>query len=341
MNILKKCLKVIIAGIVSIMIINLLLCLYEIVPIHIENSKGNTDYVWEPNSVWINATEGLSFGKYDANGYNNISVVDNPDIIVLGSSHMEGNQVMQDENAAYLLSEKLKDKYSVYNMSIAGHNFYKVCQYLPANLELYENAPKAVIIETDIVDLTQEKVDQVLSSSVKRTQSYSTGIISKLQKIPFVRDLYFQLEEGLFDLFMSGNSSASISDETDSYSEMQVEEDAYEELFSYLSKLEQQYKTQIIICYHPTGELEEDGFISFNSDGYLKAFSDYADKYDISFIDMTDSFEEMYYKDNEVAHGFCTGELETGHLNKYGHAALADEIYNKIIELEENRELCQ
>ena len=52
--------------------------------------------------------------------------------------------VMQDENAAYLLSQKFIDKYSVYNMGIAGHNFFKVCQYIPANLKLYEKIKEEI-----------------------------------------------------------------------------------------------------------------------------------------------------------------------------------------------------
>ena len=56
---------------------------------------------------------------------------------------------------------------------------------------------------------------------------------------------------------------------------------------------------------------------------------------------MTAKFEDMYYKEHHVAHGFCTGELATGHLNKYGHAAMADELYDEILKLEESGEICR
>lgn len=105
--------------------------------------------------------------------------------------------------------------------------------------------------------------------------------------------------------------------------------------------MEEEYGTQILIFYHPTEKLMTDGTIFFNRNGYLEAFSKYAKEFDISFIDMTDRFEKMYYEENHVAHGFCTGQLATGHLNKYGHAAVADELYKEIIKLEEAGELCQ
>lgn len=185
MKIIKGILKVVGAGIVSVVIICGLLCFYSIIPVHVDNTRGNTDYVWPANSIWVKATEGIAFGKNDANGFNNKSVVKNPDIIVLGSSHMEATNVMQDENAAHLLSEMLKGKYSLYNMGISGHNFYKVCQYLPANFELYDKVPKVAIIETSTVNISQNNVDEILASSIERTPSYSTGIIGTLQRVPF------------------------------------------------------------------------------------------------------------------------------------------------------------
>ena len=74
---------------------------------------------------------------------------------------------------------------------------------------------------------------------------------------------------------------------------------------------------------------------------YLNTFISYANDYGISFVDMTDRFEDMYEKEHHVAHGFCTGKLATGHLNKYGHSAMADELYNEITRLEEAGEICQ
>jgi hypothetical protein len=348
MKVAKVCFKVIAAGLVSIVIICGLLFFYNILPVHEENTKGNTDYVWPPNSIWVKATEGISFGKNDANGFNNISVVENPDIIILGSSHMEATNVMQDENAAYLLSKRLTEKYSVYNMGISGHNFFKVCQYIPANLKLYDKTPKMVIIETSTVDISQNSVDEVISSSVEHTPSHNTGIIGKLQKVPFLRALYHQMEGGLLDLFMPKpneekaveNNGQTASQEEDNLSSV-IDHAAYTELFSYLRKMEEEYDTQILIFYHPTEKLMSDGTIYFDRSEYLKEFTEYANNYDITFIDMTDRFEKMYYEENHVAHGFCTGQLATGHINKYGHAAVADELYKAINKLEEDGELCQ
>lgn len=348
MTVIKKLLKIVAAGVVSIVIISGLLCFYDILPVHVENPNGNTDYKWPANSIWIKATEGISFGKNDANGFNNKTVVENPDIIILGSSHMAAGNVMQNENAAYLLSEKLKGKYTVYNMAIPGHHFFKVCQYIPANLELYEKAPKVLIVETTTVKISQKKANEVISSSVEFSPSHSSGIIAALQKVPFFRSLYHQMEEGLLTLFMPNSSSSADKtgvnfEPVDGSLEESIEIDiaAYDRIFSYLKKMEEKYKTQIIIVYHPTEVLMDDGTIYFNKDSYLYTFTSYANDYGISFVDMTKRLEEMYTNEHHVAHGFCTGKLATGHLNKYGHYAIADELYGEIAKLEEAEELCQ
>lgn len=348
MTAIKRTAKVIAAAAVSVAVLCGLLCFYDILPVHIQNPKGNTDYVWPANSIWVKATEGISFGRFDANGYNNIEVVENPDILVLGSSHMEATFVMQDENAAYLLSRKLNGAYSVYNMGISDHNFFKVCQYLPANLELYDAVPKAVVVETSTVDVTQKDAEEAVLSSVEYTPSHNGGWIGTLQRIPFVRALYHQMQRGLLDRFLSKPASAAIEAAADAQapasstsSEGGAGDDAYETLFAYLEDLEKKYGTQIIIFYHPRETLLADGGIAFPADECLDAFDRYARKHGITFVDMTSGFEKMYYIDHHVAHGFCTGELATGHLNKYGHAAIADEVYAAIVRLEEAGELCR
>ena len=359
MSVLKAFFKLIAAGIVSIAILSGMLLFYFILPVHEANPKGNTDYVWPANSMWVKATEGISFGRMDENGFNNKYVVDDPDILILGSSHMEATNVMQDENAAYLLSEKLDGKYSVYNMGISDHNFFKVCQYIPANLSLYDRTTKLLIIETSTVKVSQKNVDQVISASVEYKPSYSTGIMGMLQRIPAVRFIHRQMEGGLLRLFLDDSAQTEnlemdskllqeqIQDQVQNQvpkeikGEIRIDTAAYAELFAYLKDMEEEYGTQILIFYHPSEKLMPDGSISFNNSPYLEAFREQAKEAGISFLDMTDAFEKMYYQDHHVAHGFSNGELGTGHLNRYGHAAVADELYQAILGLEEKGELCQ
>lgn len=334
MQICKKLCKCILAGVVSICILCLLFAPYSSTPVHIENPEGNTDYKWPANSQWSKMTEGISYGRFDANGYNNLEVVDDPDILVLGSSHIEATNVLQTENFATLLGEKMKDTYTTYNMGISGHFFLKVCKYLPKTVEMNPDA-KYIIIETSNISYDQKDVDRLLNGKVEFTPSNSTGLIAALQKLPFFRIVYHQLTGGLLDMLMPtktqiGSDSGSVSEE------VLPDAAAYNALFAYIADALQDSDAQLIIMYHPTGELLQDGTVSFSKDEpALAMFRKKCQEYGYAFVDMTEPFEEMYETEHKMPHGFITGKIGSGHLNADGHAKIAEELAQCITALKE------
>ena len=89
---LKQLGKMIGAAIVAVIILSVIISVYSTSPLRVENPQGNTDYVWKPDSIWANMSEGVSFGRMDANGFNNLEAIENPDIVLLGSSHIESKK---------------------------------------------------------------------------------------------------------------------------------------------------------------------------------------------------------------------------------------------------------
>lgn len=338
MKSIKGLMKIITAALLACIIISVFLCFYSISPIHIDNPERNTDYIWIPDSYWVTMDEGMAWGKFDSNGFNNLSVIENPDIIIVGSSHMEAKNVKQDENTGFKLNEMLDGEYTVYNMGISGHHLYKACQYIPASLERFEITPNIVIVETDTVELSQDRVESVINGTVEYTPSYSTGLIGFLQKIPVLRVLHHQVEDGLLDLFMQKSDTAVNMNgniETNNNIAGIINKEPYEMLFEYLSEIEQNYNTQIIMFYHPMEQLEEDGTISFKNSEHLAVFSKEAMESGIDFIDMTTDFETMFYEEHQVPHGFVTGKTAFGHLNAHGHNAIAKALYDVIVQMED------
>lgn len=348
MKAFKQLGKMIGAAIVAVIILSLIVSVYSLSPLRVQNPLGNTDYVWKPNSIWTNMSEGVSFGRMDANGFNNPEVIENPDIVLLGSSHIESKNVIQYENTAYYLTENFDSHYSVYNMGISGHTLYKVCQYLPKTLSIYrDNEPKYVVIETDCIDLTKAGVDAVLDKTVETTPVYDSGLVATLQKNPAFRQFYHQLDSGMMEILFpelaknkttQSNSAVEERDDEAISSEKSkpaVDTAPYDELMPYLGDLKRQYNTDIIIVFHPKERLNADGSLSFTNNQNTAVFAEYADKYGITYIDMTDSFEQIYNEDHHVPHGFVTGEIASGHLNKYGHKAIADRIYDAIVGMED------
>lgn len=337
MKVLKSLVKTILAGIVALVILSTLMFGYYFMPLRENNPNKNTDYVWAANTPWASLTEGISYGVTDSNGYINPMVIDNPDILFLGSSHLQAMSVMPNENMCSLLNDKFDGKYQAYNMGISGHTIYKVVQYLNQTLSVYQKVPEYVIIETSDVNISQSAVDQALSGDVKKTEVIDKGIIAEMQKIPYLRQLYHQLDGGMLDMLIDKKKGSSSGSPGSSSSNKQtaIDETPFETLLSYLQKTENEYNTKIIVMYHPFETLHNDGSISFSDADYSKVFAQYAQKHDVGFVDMTEDFEVIYYNEHHVPHGFSTGELGVGHINKYGHAAIANRLYQYINELEE------
>ena len=316
-------LKIFSAGLVAVVILTVLMCFYSVTPVHKDNPKGNTDYVWLSNSFWVNSTEGLSFGKADADGFVNKKVIADPDILLVGSSHIEAKNVMPNKSFLSVLSKKLGDEYSVYNVGMSGHHIKKTCQYLSDNIEIFKDL-KYIVIETADVTVTQEDVSEVLNHNVEKTPSYAGGLVGTLQRIPFIYNVYRQMDNGLLDVFLDRTNN-TVSEENVAF-----DENAYDSIFGYLSEIEQKSGAQIIIFYHPFESFDDDGNILFDNNEYTSAFSKAAKKYSIDYINLADDFSNLYKTQHKVPHGFVTGKIASGHLNNYGHEIAAEKVYEII-----------
>ena len=272
---IKTLFKTVLAGLTALAILCVIMLGYYFIPLRENNSKQNTDYVWAKNSPWVSLTEGASFGVTDADGFINKDVVENPDILFLGSSHTESMNVLQNENLCALLNDKFDGKYSAYNMGISGHTIYKVVQYLNTTLNIYPNAPKYTIIETSDVALTDSAVQQALSGEVKKTKVVDTGLLYQMQKVPYFRMMYHQLDTGMLDMLTDKKkaNNATTNAKPEAVEKVEIDEKPYDEMLGYLQKLEKEYNTQIIVMFHPFETINADGSISFAQAECAEIFS--------------------------------------------------------------------
>ena len=311
-------------------------------PLHLSNSDRSTDYIWESNGNWIKLTEGISWGKMDASGFNNKSVIENPNVLILGSSHMEATNVFQKYNTASQLYEFLKESnlsFTVYNKGISGHHFLKCCKYLETNSK--DTNAKYIVIETSKLDFNSTELRKLFDNTIEYTASQTSGIVYYLQKMPLFRLAYFQLEHGLIDLFFQKkNNGAGMQDSSSTpsqESENQIQEN-YDKLFSYIST--NANGKQVVIFYHPTGTPMKNGEFEYSTLVlYLNNFKKAAEKYGIGFIDLTEETEKLWKTEHKTTHGFSTGTAFSGHLNKNGHRIAARKIADFIIQNEEKTDV--
>ncbi len=337
-----KILKFLGSGLVAIALLCVILAFYSLIPVHNANPRGNTDYIWPSGSVYFKTSEGIGWGRFDEDGFNNPLVIESPDILVLGSSHMEGSNLMQSENATAVLNNLLKNRlgggrvYKAYNEGISGHTIYKVSQYLDKSLSLFDTPPKYVVIETSSVKMTGNAVSEVINHTVEFTESHSTGLMATLQRLPFFRVVYQNLKNGILKRILPELYSSSSSSSTASVTkEDNIDYDALDTYFEYISSIAEKYGTKVIIVYHPTETISEDGELVFKENPESVAFAEKASEYGVYYIDLTAAFLEEYEVNHHVPHGFETGKLGTGHLNRYGHRVFAEQVANLIVSIEE------
>lgn len=336
-----KIIKFLLAGVVAIALLSLILSFYSFLPIHIPNPRGNTDYVWPSGSYYFTTAEGMAYGKFDTNGFNNPSVIESPDVLVLGSSHMEGTNLLQSENVSTVLNDIFENRqgggsaYKAYNEGISGHTLYKVSQYLDPSLSLYDTPPKYVVIETSSVVMTDELASSVINHTVEFTESHSTGLIAALQRVRFFRVLYSNLKNGILKRILPELYSSAPATSSSSIGVDEIDFDALDSYFEYISGIADKYGTKVIIVYHPTETLSEDGGLIFKENLESTAFAEKAAEWGIYYIDLTDAFLKEYDVNHHVPHGFETGKLCKGHLNRYGHKVFAYSVANLITAIEE------
>lgn len=271
--------------------------------------------------------EGFSWFRMDENGFNNpvfsseMGSSDFVDVLLMGSSHMEAVEVAADENTEYLLNE-LAPKYSTYNIGISGHTIYNNVNNMESAISEY--APSQyVILETADIKLDMDKMEAVIGDEYPHIQSYDSGMLYLVQKyIPAVKNLYKAV----------GNWANAGSDSVQSTAAEEVpQDDYYDTLNTFLEKASADADGKLVIFYQPQTRIDETGAFADNGDSeYRELFAFACEANGIKFIDMTTDFKNLYETEHILAHGFTNTAVGEGHLNKYGHQAIAERLVEEL-----------
>lgn len=328
-TLLKALTKTMVSGILAFLFLNLFSYYYYNPPKHSTNENGATDYVWEPNMFYSVAVEGFAQGKKNNEGLANAFDFDDSmkiDILFMGSSHMEGHHVCMSQLAANQISSSLKNK-TVYNISVSGHTFLRCANNLRAALNRYQPT-EYVVIETSNISFSNEELALAKNEEIPDIPSYDKGIIGLLQESPYFFLIYYQLGQNIGQIIGQNNIQKA--------ADMEVEmnnEELLDDLLQKMSALAGEYGAKIIIMYHPHIMIAYDGMASLDTDqDIIDQFKRSCDNNGILFLDMSDRFIKEYERSHILPHGFSNSPVGKGHLNKYGHAMIAEELYKMILE---------
>lgn len=319
-KIIRSSIRFICACLVSMLILTLFTLIYSFSGLHVKNDTGATDYKWSPYQYKATMTEGFAWIKMDQSGFNNPKQVSRNtlDILVMGSSQMEAINVSQNDNAVALLRKMLPDEI-IYNIGISAHSIYVCAKNLAAAVKEYRPSDYVIVV-ADMVSLSDADMQKVIDGKFKTIPSYDSGILYYIQKYcPAIKNLYNSIQ----DWKEAEHKSAK--------SQEKNEEEALL-LNDFLRKMKADSgDTQLIILYQPRTKIDERGqFVDSGED--VAPFEEACKINDIIFVDMTDDFDQLYYRDHILTHGFFNTAVGVGHLNKYGHRAIAERLADVIME---------
>lgn len=317
--------KIFLSGILAFIILTGFCYFYYNVPVHSVAVDGVTDYRWEPGVFYSRGTEGFAWGKTNNEGYINLydfTGKEQIDILIMGSSHMEAYQVAANESVASRLDEMLPND-RVYNIGVSGHSFLTCAGNLEAAINKYRPS-KYVIIETNNVIFDNADLSKAIDGNIEEVPSHTGGMIGFLQKNQYLRLIYSQLQNyrkkaAAVDL---EENSAVIADNSTSNGA------ALDILLSKLNNISLNGNVQLIILYHPNVKIDTDGSLQILGDlNSVARFEKSCRDNNILFLDMSERFLQEYESGYVLPYGFANSTVGSGHLNRYGHAMIADALY--------------
>lgn len=338
-SILIWCGKAILGGVLATAVLTCFCRFYYYIPVPYSNQYGTTDFLWTPDTVYLQAKEGFGWGRANNEGFFESADYqgDMPvDVLIMGGSYVEGYQVPQSETMTEILGDLMPDK-TVYSVGMTNHIFLTCCDNLEAALNYYKPA-EAVAIEVNRIDFSADELLSVAEGTFPELSRGSSGRISRfLACNPFLRLTHKQLTEyfGLMEEKKAGFSGA----EDHAVTEFTRYQKALNDLFEKLSDLCKQHETDLILFYHPETQLDHDGALLFDTNpDALRVFRGGCERHGITFADMTDPFARLYEEEHRLPYGFINTQAGKGHFNAAGHRLVAEELCASIRSLEAERE---
>ena len=304
-------LKAIVSAVIAITLLSLFCLIFNEPGIRLPDPLGTVDYKRPAYEFVAKMNEGYSWFISDANGFNNDEVINDPDILFMGDSQFDATMMLRSQNCASLTAEYTGMR--VYNISAPAHLLVKTANNLDNALNLYK--PRYVVLITAMLTPNEADMRAVIDRTMKRiVPQASDGIMSYIKRIPCVQPIYFSLESWLK---LSDNDETKGTVGTD-YN------DILSDFLGYIGDISKKHGTQPIIIFHTRGTLDRQGAYTVDYDlSEYSTFSKLCEQNGIGFIDMSDSFIEMYENEHKLPNGFSNTQVNSGHMNADAHNAIA------------------
>ena len=342
--------KLTVAVCISLALLSCFCLVYDYNGCSIHNATGATDYKRKPFQFTTNMEEGFCFKRADQYGFYNTeqAVADHPQILLMGSSHMEADQMRNEENVGALLGEY----FTTFNMGLSGDFICPCIARMDAAVQTYQPTD-FVILETFTCHPDLEEMRKTIDEPVTSTGERSHFLEAVSTYCPSIVNLYYALQ----NWYNAGKIESSprkqytepdgvnienntpVSEEEFHFSEEDIKNDGYastlDELIQKAVLPVKQNGNRLIIFYHPGLEINPDGTVkeeNLEEKKEIALFQQVCENNDVIFADMTDAFTEFYQKEHQLPNGFWNTAVGKGHLNKDGHRVIADVLIQLLEE---------
>lgn len=320
--------KAAVAGVAALLLLCLWCSFYYNVPIHYTNETGATEYKWESNKFFRKGTEGFAFGRTNNDGFNNLldyTPGEAIDILLMGSSHMEGMNVKPAENTAAVLNRLFAGEKYTYNIGTSGHTLIYCLSNLEAALESY--APGSyVVIESRTLSFETEELAALVEGTVPPIPSRTGGLVELLQRFPYLRLIYTKYLKDT-----AQESGVATETPVEPQEDMARMTALLQSALNTAAESCRTHGVQPIIVYDPTVYADDDGSGYTDTDPQaLSAFRTGCENAGILFVDLTDSYLDLYQAEHRFPYGFANTTPGRGHMNRWGHKLFAQAVYDTI-----------
>ena len=376
---MKKPIKTILswclAALIAVLIANGISFFYRSGAGSIPRENAYSTSIRTPNSRMVRGAEGYGINHVDKNGYLNDDTLPLRDnyILMMGSSHAEGLQVMQKDTMTSVLNRLIDpDTRTVYNLGTAGYTLPLIIQGFPAALEEFPHT-KAVMIEISQLAFSADELTEAMNQAKYDPASAGPALMNSLdvgwrarnqvlELVPLISLLRQQFESmnlsmkhafGIKD-FLEAQKTAPAPDPAqvidaeaaaaqEAAAAKEAEAAAAQEAAVFSSALNQsfallraEFSGPIILLYHSGVAVQPDGSLVIARDmRYYDAYSAACKQNGIVFVDPGDAFLRAYEEDFSVPYGFSNTTLLTGHLNRVGHKIVAEAFYKAWLNIQE------
>lgn len=325
----------------------------------IQRTNAYSTSIRTPNSRIVRGAEGYGINAVDENGYlndNRLPLKENY-ILLMGSSHAEGLQIMQKDTMTSVLNRMFDpNERTVYNIGTAGQTFPLIAEGFRAAIEEFPNA-EGVMMEISGLDFSDADFDRMMDQAVFSPESTgqalerSLGFARRLRNnilglLPVISQMRQQIDSINFSMsdafgiaaYLERNQQATATSETAAQdAAAQTGRGKYaERIGQVLALLRSEFDKPIIILYHSGVTLLSDGQLQIDRD--MRHYDDFkraCEASGIVFLDAGDTFLRAYAADHSLPYGFQNTTIPSGHLNTLGHRIVAEELYKAWMEIQD------